>query len=117
VSSAEFPEAIAATLRIVRLFESLGVRYVIGGSLASSVHGVLRASVDADVVAELEGAHVEAFCRSLKGDFYLDEKRIREAIERAGSFNVIELKSTFKIDVFVASNKPFERSQLDRGRT
>jgi hypothetical protein len=102
-------------MRVVRLLESLGVRYVVGGSLASSVHGVLRASVDADIVAELAPEHVDRFCSSLKDDFYLDESRVREAVRLARSFNVIELKSMFKVDVFVAGGKTFEKSQLDRG--
>ena len=69
----DLPESIAATLRVVRLLESLGARYVIGGSFASSIHGVIRASADADLVADLEPAHVGPFCRALKDDFYVSE--------------------------------------------
>jgi hypothetical protein len=117
VSSAEVPESIAATLRVVRLLESLGVRYVIAGSFASSVHGVIRASVDADLVAELELGHVAPFCRALEDDFYVNPGRVRDAVERRASFNLIELKSMFKVDLFVADGGPFSRSQMERGRT
>jgi hypothetical protein len=116
VSSPELPESIATTLRVVRLLESLGVRYVIGGSFASSVHGVIRASVGADVVAELEPEHVGPFCRALKNDFYVNEGRVKDAVERGESFNVIELRSMFKVDVFVAEGE-FARSELERGVT
>jgi hypothetical protein len=113
----DVPESIAATLRVVRLLESLGVRYVIGGSFASSIHGVIRASADADLVADLEAAHVGPFCRALTDDFYVSENRVREAVRMGGSFNVIELKSMFKVDVFVAAGAPFAESQLERGVT
>jgi hypothetical protein len=114
VTGVGVPESIAATLRVVRLLESLGVRYVIAGSFASSVHGVVRSSVDADLVAELEPGHVAPFWRALKDDFYVNESRVREAVERGGSFNVIDLRSSFKVDVFVAAGE-FSRSELSRG--
>jgi hypothetical protein len=101
---------------VVRLLESLGVRYVIGGSFASSVHGVIRASVGADVVAELEPEHIAPFCRALKGDFCVNESRVKDAVERGASFNVIELKWMFKVDVFMDEGD-FARSELERGVT
>jgi len=50
------PEAEAVLLRLWRVtaaFDALGVPYVIGGSFASMVHGMARATMDADIVAEL----------------------------------------------------------------
>lgn len=117
MSSPDVPESIAATLRVVRLLESLGVRYAIGGSFASSIHGVIRASVDADIVAELGPEHVARFYRALKDDFYVNESRVRDAVERGASFNVIELRSMFKVDVFVAAGGPFTSSELERAIT
>ena len=40
--------ALAPVLRALR---DLGIRHFVGGSIASSAHGVARSSVDADVVA------------------------------------------------------------------
>jgi len=34
------PEPIAATIAVTATLEKLGVRYLIGGSLASTVHGM-----------------------------------------------------------------------------
>ncbi len=85
-------EPLAVTLLVVEALESLGVRYVIGGSLASSVHGVFRASVDADIVAELELDQVERLARELRGAFYLDEA----------------------VDVFIPKGRAFDAAQLER---
>jgi hypothetical protein len=46
-------EPLAGTLKVTDVLESLGVPHAIGGSLASAVHGVMRATMDADVVADL----------------------------------------------------------------
>lgn len=52
------PDLLAALEPVIDVFERLGVRYQVGGSVASSVHGMARATMDVDVVAELEAAHV-----------------------------------------------------------
>jgi hypothetical protein len=39
---------------------------------------------------------------------------MRDAIRRHSSFNVIHLETMFKVDLFVAKPRPFDRSQLAR---
>lgn len=92
------------------------MRYYVGGSLASSAHGVPRASIDADVVADLDSGHVERFVAQLKDDFYIDEGRVRSAVLARRSFNAIHLATMFKIDVFVAKGRPFDDQALQRAR-
>ena len=106
---------VAVTLRVVRLLDELGVRYVIGGSLASSVHGTLRSTGDVDFVVDLRTEHVAPFVRALEGDFYVSETRVTQSVETGRSFNVIALEQMFKVDFFVAKGKRFESSQLSRG--
>ena len=107
-------EPTAVTLLVTGILERLGVRYAIGGSLASSLHGVFRASVDADLVADLRQEHVEPFARALGDAFYRDETAMRRAIDRRRSFNVIHLDTMFKVDVFIPKERAFDRSQLER---
>lgn len=99
----------------MRLLEELGVRYVIGGSLASSVHGTLRSTGDVDFVVDLRPEHVAPFVRALEGDFYVSESHVTQSVETGRSFNVIALEQMFKVDFFVAKGKRFESSQLSRG--
>lgn len=95
-------EALSVTLRIANVLERLGVPYLIGGSLASSLHGLPRATQDVDVVAALEARHVPGLVSALEEDFYLDEPAVRDAVARRSTFNVIHLNTMFKVDVFVA---------------
>lgn len=44
---------------VVAVLEALGVTFYLTGSVASSAHGIARASLDADIVADLEPAHVQ----------------------------------------------------------
>jgi hypothetical protein len=107
-------EPIAVTLRVTNALECLGIRYAIGGSLASAVHGVVRATMDADLVADLRMEHVEPLVRNLGDAFYADAEVMRDAVRREASFNLVHLETMFKVDVFVAKSRPFDRSQLSR---
>jgi hypothetical protein len=107
-------EQIAVTLAVVDALDALGVPYAIGGSFASALHGVMRATMDADLVADLRLEHVEPLAQALGDAFYADAEMMRDAIRRCGSFNLIHLDTIFKLDVFVVRPRPFDRSQLAR---
>ena len=109
-------DLIVALRPVADALEALGVRYHIGGSLASSAHGVARASIDADVIAELGPDHVDAFVRQLTPAYYIPLDRVRTAVEDRRSFNLIHLETMFKIDVFVSRGRPFDRQATERAR-
>ena len=107
-------EQIAATMAVADALDALGVTYAIGGSFASALHGVMRATMDADLVADLRMEHVEPLVRALSGAFYADAEMMRGAILHHSSFNVIHLETMFKVDVFVLKKQPFHRAQFER---
>ena len=107
-------EQIEVNLRIARVFEELGVPYFIGGSMASSVHGIYRATNDADFIADLKLEHVSALISSLGTDFYAAEDAIRTAVRQRQSFNLIHLNTMLKVDVFVMKTAPFSMEEMAR---
>jgi hypothetical protein len=109
-------EILAALEPVVQALEALGVRYYVGGSLASSVHGVPRASIDADVVADLQPAHISAFVARLQDAYYVDLGRVQAAVASRRSFNVIHLQTMFKVDVFAAKTRPYDREAMRRAQ-
>jgi hypothetical protein len=110
-------ELFAALRPVVDVLDRLSVRYYVGGSAASSIHGVPRASVDVDLTAELLPTHVRAFVDALSTDYYLVDERVRDAVARRRSFNAIHLATMFKVDVFVSRDRPFDREVLARAAT
>ena len=107
-------EPVAVTLLVIEALEELNVPYLIGGSLASTVHGVARATLDADLVADLRLEHAEQLAQALSDAFYVDAESIRDAIRHHSSFNVIHLETMFKVDVFVRKQRPFDQAQFER---
>jgi hypothetical protein len=71
-------DPIAITLQVTAILEQLGVPYAIGGSLASAVHGVMRATMDADLVADMHAENVQPFVTALGDDFYADDQMIHD---------------------------------------
>jgi len=109
-------EPLEVTLKVTDVFEHLGVPYLIGGSLASTLYGMVRTTQDADIVAEMQRDHVPLFIAALQGEFYLDDEMITNAIRRHSSFNVIHRETMFKVDVFIPHPRPFLQSQLARAQ-
>jgi hypothetical protein len=107
-------EPIEVTLKVTDVFEKLGVPYLIAGSLASTLYGMVRTTQDSDVVAEMRLEHLEVFVSALQDEFYIDEEMIAAAIQRNSSFNIIHRETMFKVDVFIPSPRPFLQAQLER---
>ena len=59
-------DILDVTLLVAETLERLEVPYVVGGSLASSFHGIPRATIDADLVAALRPEHRSEFVESLR---------------------------------------------------
>jgi hypothetical protein len=109
-------DALTAVLPVIDALDRLGVPYYVGGSVASSAHGFVRATVDVDVIADLAYQHVAGLVAALAAEYYIDADMIREAIAGHSCFNVIHLATSYKVDVFVAKDRPFDRAALARRR-
>ena len=109
-------EPIDVTLAVTSVLERLGVEYVVGGSLATSLHGIPRATLDADIVADLRMAHLEPFVAALNATFFVDTDMVREAIRRRATFNILHLATMFKVDVFVTAADDLLLAELSRKR-
>jgi hypothetical protein len=109
-------EAVQVALLVIDALEDLGIPYQVGGSFASSLHGIPRQTRDLDLVVEMTFARVPLLVARLQNDFYLDADNMRRAIQRHSHFNLIHLKSSFKIDLFCRGLEPFDRSEFNRGK-
>ena len=110
------PEVLAALRPLVEWFDARGVPYRIGGSVASSVHGVARSTLDVDLVADLPETLASLFAADLGSSYYVDEPSVREAIRRRGWFNLVHFASMVKLDVFLPKREEYDRAAFDRFR-
>ena len=95
------------------VLESLGIRYVVVGSLASSAHGVYRATADGDLLAQLSPGQASRLPSALGSNWYSDADMIERALRERRAFNLIHIPTAQKIDIFPAW-KDFHALQLER---
>jgi len=106
------PDVLAVAADVAHRLEVASIPYVIGGSLASSVHGEPRATMDVDVVTDVPLASIARLVAALRPDYYVDEGAARDAIRSGGSFNAVHMRAGVKVDFFVAGSDPFELERL-----
>jgi hypothetical protein len=101
-------------LLVASVLEQQQITYLLVGSVASSIHGMYRASADIDIVADIQSGQVVPFIDSLRRNFYIDEYAVREAVDRKQFFNAIHFDSVFKVDMFIPQSDAFSRKQFER---
>jgi hypothetical protein len=106
--------ALANALKLlIAALDHVGIPYLVGGSLASSVHGVYRATNDGDIVADINPTQIGSFAGTLGKDWYADPEMMRTAISAGRAFNIIYLPASQKFDIFPAVDA-FHATQLAR---
>ncbi|HUW18445.1 MAG TPA: hypothetical protein VMW16_04010 [Sedimentisphaerales bacterium] len=108
------PDIIAALDMVIECFEKVGIAYYIGGSVASSAYGIGRATMDVDLVANVELKQAKDLVTALEKDYYIDADTVRDAIRRRTSFNLIHLDTMLKIDVFIVKDEPYDSQAFAR---
>ena len=105
-----------ALTRLLSVLDRMEIPYYVGGSVASSAHGIPRTTLDVDVVADLRPQQIDEFAALLQPDFYVDASTIRDALQRKRPFNIIHLASVYKFDLFPLGGDRFSQTEFSRRR-
>lgn len=108
------PDILAATTPVVEALDRLAVPYSVVGSVASSAHGLARATLDVDLVADLKAQHAQPLADTLSSAYYVDADAVHDAVKRRAMFNVVHLETMLKIDIYVLSARPFDQESFRR---
>ena len=65
-------DPIQVALTVAEALESCGLRYLVGGSLASSLSGEPRSTLDVDLVVSISENDVQPFVDRLGDEFYAE---------------------------------------------
>jgi len=102
---------------LITAFKALGIPYRIVGSVASSSQGMLRATLDVDMVVQLEKIHIPRLTARLGSDYYADPDGMGEALARGSSFNLIHLETMIKLDLFPLGQREYDQVSFARVQT
>lgn len=107
---------IALALQVATLLDELGIPYVLGGSVASSLVGEPRATMDVDLAVELGSTQAEQLVAALGAGWYVSRDAVLDAVRRRSSANLIHLRTMQKVDLFVLGDGLLDQRQLARRR-
>ena len=108
------PALLGVAALVASALQRCGIRYSIGGSMASTLQGEPRATLDIDVLVDLSVAMVPALLDALGSDFYAEADSLQRAALTRGSVNVYHRPTSVKVDLFVAGDSVLDQSQLER---
>jgi hypothetical protein len=103
-----------ALARLLEILDRSEIPYSIGGSVASSTHGIPRTTMDVDLVADIKPDQVDELVRVLQPEFYAETTMIQEALQRGRSFNLIHYGTAYKFDVFPLRRDDYSRTEFGR---
>jgi hypothetical protein len=104
----EQPISILQETRVVlRVFAALGIPCAVGGSLASSVHGIDRYTRDVDITADPFPGKEAALVAAFGPNYDVSLPAVHDANRRRTAFNIVNAATGFKADVFVRKDIPF----------
>jgi hypothetical protein len=103
---------------VVPVLKSVGIDYMITGSIASSLQGEPRSTHDIDLVVVVPPQAIAPLLAAFSSpDFLLQEAAIRDALRHQSMFNLLSLADGEKVDFWILTQEPFDQSRFARRKT
>lgn len=107
-------DPVAVAVCVAQILEACGLRYLVGGSLASSLSGEPRSTLDVDIVVALTTMDVDRVVEALRVEFDVDERAVARAVRERSSVNVFHRASAIKVDLFIMGATPLDEEPMNR---
>jgi hypothetical protein len=112
--TAALPDPIRVAVLVAETLEACSVRYTVGGSVASSISGEPRSTLDIDVVVAMSERDVDRFLAALGDGFYVEPEALRRAIRGTSRANLVHRETSIKVDLFIQGESPLDAEALSR---
>lgn len=101
--------------KVIQALDETGIEYMVTGSVVSSLQGEPRTTHDIDIIVAIQKDAAKKMVDYFPSPgFYLDEESIIDAIKRRGMFNLIDVHSGDKVDFWLLTDEPFDKSRFTR---
>lgn len=104
-------EAIEAVLDAI---ESLGIHYVVVGSLSSNAYGVVRTTQDADILIEVQSSDMARLRNAIGPPLRWQSQLDFETVTGKTQHSILLDDPIFCIELFQIGDDPFDRSRMAR---
>ena len=107
----------AALLPVTQALHEVGISSYIGGSIASSIHGMQQSASDIDLVLIRQGNNfhsIEAALATLQDQYIVELEEIAQVFHEGTSLSLIHLDTLMKIDVILPHTPGFDETMQAR---
>lgn len=104
----EFLKLVASRL------DSVGIPYMLTGSMAMAVYSVPRMTRDIDLVVAVKPVDVDKIVGLFSADCYIDRDSVRQAVGSHTMFNVIHNEWVIKADFIVRKEEAYRKEEFSR---
>ena len=104
----EFVKLIASRL------DSVGIPYMMTGSMAMAIYSVPRMTRDVDLVVDVKPVEVDKIVSLFSKDCYIDRDSVRQAVDAHSMFNIIHNKWVVKADFIIRKDEEYRREEFAR---
>ena len=104
----EFVKLIASRL------DSVGIPYMMTGSMAMAIYSVPRMTRDIDLVVEVKPVDVDKIVNLFSKDCYIDRDSVKQAVDAHTMFNIIHNEWVVKADFIIRKDEEFRREEFAR---
>jgi hypothetical protein len=111
------PDFLTTLTPLFEALHGLRVPYALGGSLASSLYGMQRATLQLDVVAALGPCHSLSLREQLVSKYFFHQNEAQAALQQGTSFTLIHLVSLLKVVVSPLKARAVDKEMLGRARS
>ncbi len=102
-------------IHVIQALNRHHIEYMVTGSVASSLQGEPRSTHDLDIVVAVKREQSTALaCAFPPPHYYLSTTAIEEAIANSSMFNLIDTVDGDKVDFWLLTQEPFDRSRFAR---
>lgn len=100
--------------KLTDLLEEAGIPYMVAGSVGSACYGRPRATNDIDLVIDPTDAALRGFLGRLGSGYYVSEDAAMEALRRRSMFNIIDMVTFWKADLYLRGSRAFDVKGFSR---
>lgn len=97
-------DLLAIMQPLLYAFKSQHVPYYLGGSIASSLHGMQQLAQDIDLIVDIPEYALPSLLTLFQPHYIFDEDSIRQAVQERTSFVLFHTNSLLKIDIILTKS-------------
>ncbi len=102
---------------VTERLESLGLSYMLSGSMAMVKYGMHRMTNGIDIVVELSEKDLSEFLAEFQDDFYIPPSRALESVRTGRMFNMLNNTDLVKVDVIIRKDEAFDQIAFENRTT